>query len=125
MTNEVERVERRKHRRFEVPTGVFVSFRPHDGKLGEIIDISMGGLAFRYLATSEPSNGSYRLKIFLTESDFCLNDVMFETVSDFGTDQIPFTSVTMRRSGVQFSNMTSRQVSQLERFIDSHAEGEE
>jgi c-di-GMP-binding flagellar brake protein YcgR len=124
MRNGKERVERRKHRRFEVSTGVFVAFRPHDGKLGEIIDISMGGLAFRYLATTEPSNGSHKLKIFLTESDFCLNDVLFETVSDFGTDQIPFTSITMRRSGVQFSKMTPRQVSQLERFIDSHAEDE-
>ncbi len=124
MTNGKELVERREHRRFEVPIGVFVAFRPHDTRLGEIIDISMAGLAFRYLATKEPSNGSHKLKIFLTEGDFYLNDVFFETVTDFGTYQIPFTSITMRRSGVQFGELTHNQMSQLKHFIHNHATGQ-
>ncbi len=120
MTNRKEWGERRKHERFEVSKGVFVSFRPHDNRLGEIVDISMGGLAFRYLATRKPSNGSYRLKIFLAEGNSYLNDVLFETVTDFGTYQIPFTSITMRRSGVQFAELTHHQMSRLKHFIHHH-----
>jgi hypothetical protein len=120
MTNRKEWGDRRKHERFEVSMGVFVSFRPHDNRLGEIVDISMGGLAFRYLAAGEPLNGSYRLKIFLAEGDFYLNDVLFETVTDFGTYHIPFTSITMRRSGVQFAELTHHQMSQLKHFIHHH-----
>jgi hypothetical protein len=124
MTNGKEWVERRKHKRFEVPIGVFVAFRPHDTKLGEIVDISTGGLAFRYLATKEPSNGSCKLKIFPTEGDSYLNDVLFETITDFGTYEIPFTSITMRRSGVQFGELTHNQMSQLQHFIHNHTEGD-
>lgn len=124
MTNGKELVERREHRRFEVPIGVFVAFRPHDTRLGEIVDISTGGLAFRYLATKEPSNGSCKLKIFPTEGDSYLNDVLFETITDFGTYQIPFTSITMRRSGVQFGELTHNQMSQLKLFIHNHATGQ-
>jgi hypothetical protein len=102
---------------------MFVSFRPHDTRLGQIIDISMGGLAFRYVAMAEPSNGSDRLKIFPAEGDFYLNDVLFETVTDFGTYQIPFTSISMRRSGVQFGELTHDQMSQLEDFICNHTAG--
>lgn len=113
-------VERRKHERFKISIGVFVAFKPHDTRLGEIIDISMGGLAFRYLATKEPSNGSSKLRIFLTEGDSYVNEVLFETITDFGTYEIPFTSLTMRRSGVRFGNLTQEQMSQLKYFIHNH-----
>jgi hypothetical protein len=112
-----ERVERRIHKRFQVPIGVFVAFGPDHSSLGEIIDISMGGLSFRYLATEDPLIRSSTLDIFLTDRDFCLNDVPFETVSDFGTHQIPFVPVTMRRRGVQFGEMKNNQASGIEYFI--------
>jgi len=128
MTNRKELVERRKHKRFEIPTGMLVSVRPHGPNLGEVIDISKGGLAFRYYGGQEPSDGSNesdnRLKIFLEEGNFHLNDVPFRTVTDFGTYQVPFPSVTMRRSSVQFSSLTHHQISQLENFIENYAVGE-
>jgi hypothetical protein len=123
MTNGNELIERRKDKRFEAPAGLFVAFKPHDARLGEIIDISMGGLAFRYLATKKLSNGSYKLKIFLTEGDFYLHDLRFETVTDFGTFQIPHTSITMRRSGLQFGELTPDQRAQLKHFIHNHTAG--
>ena len=121
MTATHRRIERRKHRRFRVPVGVFVSFRPDNSRLGEIIDISLSGLSFRYLASGGPANGSRRLNIFLTEHGFCLDDLAFETVSDVGTYEIPFTPVTMRRSGVQFEALTEDQTSGLEYFIQHFA----
>jgi len=116
-----EGVERRKYNRFQVPVGVFLSFGPDDSRLGEIIDISMSGLAYRYLATEKEPNRARRLNIFLTEDDSYMNDVPFETVSDFRTSDIPLTSVTIRRSGVQFGELTHSQMYRLEHFIDNHA----
>jgi hypothetical protein len=69
------------------------------------------------LASGGPSNGSRRLNIFLTERGFCLDDLPFETVSDVGTYEIPFTPVTMRRSGVKFEELTENQISRLKYFI--------
>lgn len=113
-------VERRKYNRFRVPLGVFLSFSPDDSRLGEVIDISMNGLAYRYLATDEEPNRARRLNIFLTEDESYMNDVPFETVSDFRTWDIPFTPVTVRRSGVQFGELIHSQMSRLQYLIENH-----
>ena len=115
-----EGVERRKYNRFRVPLGMFLSFTPDDSRLGEVIDISMGGLAYRYLATGKELNRARRLNIFLTEHEFYMNDVVFETVSDFRTWHIRFTPVTVRRSGVQFGALTHSQLSGLQYLIENH-----
>jgi c-di-GMP-binding flagellar brake protein YcgR len=120
-----QEVERRRDGRFQVPDGVFVEVRrPSHSKLGEIINISMGGVAFRYLATKKPSNGSYKLDIFFDEGRFRLNDIFLQTVTDFKTHKIPYTSITMRRSSVQFKRLSHHQSSQLEHFIENYAVGE-
>jgi hypothetical protein len=118
-----EIVEKRQHKRFQVPKGTFVGLGPHDTKVGQIIDVGMGGLAFRYVGSEEPSNGE--LDIFLNERDFYLGRVPFRTVTDFEVSSRRDSSATaMRRSGVQFREMKSNQISQLEYFIQNHTLGE-
>lgn len=66
MTNSKELFERRKHKRFHVQDGAFAVLRPHYAELlGQIIDISRGGVSFRYIASEELSNGSFKLDILL------------------------------------------------------------
>ena len=43
-------IERRKHKRFTVRAGASVTFVPYFSKQGQIVDISEGGLAFRYIS---------------------------------------------------------------------------
>ena len=125
MTADKLKVERRRDPRFLVPRGVLVEVRrPNHSRLGEIIDISMGGVAFRYFATKEPSNGSYKLHIFLDEGSFRLNDILLETVTDFKTHNIPYTPITMRRGSVKFRRLSSEKSSRLEDFIKNYAIGE-
>ena len=49
MSNKKKLVDRRKHKRFRVPESAFVTLRAHDVRVAQIIDISRGGLAFRYV----------------------------------------------------------------------------
>ena len=114
-----EPVERRKHKRFEVPIGAFVVLGPHSTMVGRIIDISMGGLTFRHVDKEEPSGGLYELDVF-HENDFCLKHVPCENVSDLETYESPFGSFIIRESAVQFRDLTPRQMSQLEYFIHNH-----
>ncbi len=114
-----EPVERRKHKRFEVPIGAFVVLGPHSTMVGRIIDISMGGLTFRHVDKEEPSGGLHELDVF-HENDFCLKHVPCETVSDLETYESPFGSFIIRESAVQFRDLTPRQMSQLEHFIHNH-----
>jgi hypothetical protein len=123
MIPEKETVEQRRHKRFQVPKGAFVGLGPHDTKVGQIVDLSMGGLAFRYVGDAEPSNGE--LDIFLSERDFYVGRIPFKTVSDFEvTGRAGVSSIAMRRSGVQFRKLNRNQTSQLEHFIQKHTLGE-
>ena len=125
-------VERRKHKRYQVPAGSFVALGPHNTILGQIIDISMGGLAFRYMDSKKPTDGSH-IDIFLIERDFCLGKVPIKSVSDYEIDNtvvckivdgVPPSCRAMKRSSVQFGDLTHNQVSRLEHFIQNHTTGE-
>ena len=126
-----ERAEQRKHRRFEVSTGSFVSFGVHSAVLGKITDMGVGGLAFRYIGEAHP-RGSF-LDISLTEHNFYLISVRFKTVADFAIDDEVLHTVangnllhgrTLRRSSVQFQKLTRHQKAEIERFIQNYTIGE-
>jgi hypothetical protein len=127
-----EIVDQRKHKRYGVPTGSFVVLGSHGSIIGQIIDISLGGVAFRYMNSRQPRDESY-LDIFLTEGDLSLGKVPFKTISDCEipntvlykvVDPIPIGYKAMKRVSVQFAQLTSHQISRLENLIRSHTTGE-
>jgi len=122
MTKKKKTVERSKYKRYRVPKGVYVGVRPDYEKVGQIIDISMEGLAFSYLPTKKRSNRPSELDIFLSGDNFRLEKVPFETVSDFVLNEVPFSGI--RRCSVRFRDLTDSQRSQLDYFIQNHTLGE-
>ena len=126
MTSKNESVERRKHRRYQVPTGAFVGIGPESTKVGRISDLSIGGLAFSYVGTEEPSpsKGSY-LDLFFTDKDFYLGRLPFKTIFDYElVEKAPSSSETLRRCGVKFQKLTRHQKAEIERFIQNYTIGE-
>jgi hypothetical protein len=114
-------VERRKHKRFRMQNSAFVVFGSHAGELGWIIDISRGGLGFRYIAYGDRPNGSSELVIYSADKSFYLEKLPFRTVWDFEVaDQFPSSPMTMRRRGVQIGELTQEQIAQLPYFIKNH-----
>jgi hypothetical protein len=128
MARRKEMNERRKHTRFQVQNGALAVLTapsyPHSTeRLGQITDMGMGGLAFSYIASEEPSNGLVQLTIVLAGNSFHLPKIAFETISDFETNGVPLSSIKMRRCGVQFGDLTPNQMSKLEYFIRNHSIG--
>jgi len=135
MTADKQNVERRSHQRFQVPAGCFVSLGPDYTILGQIIDMSLGGVAFRHMGNTlclRPKDESY-LDILLTEGAFSLSKVPVEAISDYEisdvvsnrlVDPIPLSYKGMRRCGLQFGELTRNQKNQLEYFIENYAIGE-
>jgi CRISPR/Cas system-associated protein Cas10 (large subunit of type III CRISPR-Cas system) len=120
-----EHRERRKYQRFRAKDGALIELRSHRGKLGEIIDISKGGLSFRYIDIGDRPKGSFEVDIFLKETSFRLEKVPAKTVSDLKTTQyFPYSSTKTRRQGVQFGELTRDQISKLEHFIKNCTTGE-
>jgi hypothetical protein len=125
LMSRIEVVERRKHKRFLAEDGAYAAVRPQYDKIGQIIDISRGGLAFSYRVSDSQAHESFELDIFLIGDDFHLDKVPFKIVSD---QKIPESlcpgSLKMRRCAVQFGELTQKQLRQLEDFILSYTVGE-
>jgi hypothetical protein len=122
-------VERRRYKRFRVKEGIFAAFRPHWLRsiiVGEIIDISRGGLALHYIPGPKQSNRAYKLRILVADGSFCLSKIPSWTISDLEIEKrFSFGSMPARRSGVQFGELTPAQLSLLEYFILNYTMNEE
>ena len=116
---------RRNNTRFRVPEGTFAKVKGSANKVGQMIDISKGGLAFRYIDIGERPNRSFELDMIVKNNGFHLGNVPLITTSDLEADkEFAFSSIPMRRSGGQFGELMDSQISQLEYFIQNHTIGE-
>ena len=120
-----EVVEKRKHMRFRSKDHAYAAFRSHTIKTGQIVDISKGGLAIHYIADGDQINDSHELEIYFANNGFHMKEVPFNTISDFElTSEFRFSSIIMRRRGVQFGELNQFQVSQLGYLIQNYTVGE-
>jgi len=118
MSDEKKQDERRAHKRYQVKDCAIGT----QSKFGEIVDISIGGLAFTYIDRGEWKKESLELGILFGNDDLCLNEIPFKIISDCAIGA----GVSMlRRCGVQFGALTKAQISQLEYFIWVNTKGAE
>src|SRR5210317_1411939 len=110
--------ERRKHKRFGVKSG---TCKVND-KTADIIDISMGGMAFSYVDDGEWTDETFDRGMLLGEKDLCMEDVPFKVISDCAINS--GLTITTRR-GVQFGKLTEKQLAQLEYYIWTNTDAKE
>ncbi len=124
-------MERRKHKRFKVQKGVYVTLKVQKGVyvtlkdlyyiIGQLVDISKGGGAFLYVANGERINGRFNIDLFSGTDAINLRNMPFKTISDFSqNNEPPIAYGKVRRCGGQFDNLTQTQKSQLDYFIKSY-----
>lgn len=116
-------VERRKHKRFRVKPGavaVLTPRWPHSTPVGDILDISTGGLALRYVTDEVPSSKPCELTIVCVNPGFYLGRVSVNAVSDFEMARTTFASMVPRRLGFQFGDLTADQKLDLDYFIQTY-----
>ncbi len=116
-------VQRRQYVRFRVDGATIGVSRDRYTKMGQVVDISMGGLSFRYFdggLESAEFPQSAQMVILLAPKDFHLENIPFQTVLDFPVQP---TFLEMRQRCVQFVRLTSTQLVQLEYFIANLAGG--
>ena len=110
--------------RFQVPSdSAYAVLRRHwlrSSIMGNIVDISLDGLSFRYIAGKKCSYRSSDIDILLTDGSFCLNKVPVNTVSDFKIESETSFGLETRRRGVQFGNLTDNQRLDLRYFIQTY-----
>ena len=144
-----KKVERRKHKRFSANDGTFAVVRSSDAplhrikkmsmgeiacavyrskpaKVGQIINLSQGGLSFSYIDRNESSSNAFEMDIIAADNSFYLDKLTFKTIMDVETSEEPsFSPITVKRQGVQFVGLTFKQLSKLEHFLRHHTRDEE
>ena len=113
--------ENRKLERYRVRDGAMAVIGKNANVLGQIIDISCGGLSFRYMDNGMIEEEEDLLTILSTDQQFYLVNIPFQTVSDFALVDIPtFSSIIMRRRCVRFGNLDDDQVRRLDELVLRH-----
>ena len=126
MLTKAEISEYRRHRRLKAKKGAVAVLCGRYYKIGPVIDITWGGLAFRYTYDDEKNlESAYRLSIFFTGEDFYLRTVPVEIVYDIEENsETPITAPRMKRCGVKFGRLTECQRFLLKQFIRNYTFGE-
>ncbi len=121
MTNANHHVDRRKHGRFQAKDGSFAMLSLQLAALGQITNISSGGLAFCYVASRDRSRESSGLNILLSDGSFSLNKLPVKAVWDHPIPRnYSFGLITVRHCGMQFDGLTDDQESGLRYFLREH-----
>jgi len=104
----METDERRRHKRFKAWEGIVVSTPM---LLGTLVDISQGGLAFKYLDFRKPSAHSPQRLNLIHQGDYLLRDIPFRAVNDTPVheDQCFYGKVSLRRCGGEFGELNAEQ----------------
>jgi len=114
-------VERRKSKRYKAVEGAYAAISPHSHKLGQIIDVSMGGLAFKYIDTSNDDMENEALSeetIFLSSMGYYVGDLPFKTIADYEVTNAPsFSSMKVRKRHVQFTDLSFKQLFDLDYYL--------
>lgn len=117
--------ERRQQKRFKAAEGAFAALVDQESRLGQIKDISIRGLSFRYIDSNDKLENARELKIILGRKGLFMDKVPFKKISDFEIkSEFRFSRVKMRQIGLEFGNLTSEQRLKLNRFIQYHTVGE-
>ena len=113
--------ERRQQKRFKAQEGAFAALVDQESRLGQIKDISIRGLSFRYIDSNEKLDNADELKIILGSEGLYLDKVPFKKISDFEIEsEYSFSAVKMRQFGLEFGELTSAQRNRLDQFIKHH-----
>ncbi len=113
-------IERRKHKRYKAVEGAYAAISPNSHKLGQIIDISMGGLSFKYIDTQTDELDAMPLDetVFLSSMGYYVGDLPFKVVSDYEITNVPsFSSMRIRKRHLQFSDLSFKQLFDLDYYL--------
>jgi hypothetical protein len=124
MLHEKKKLERRQHKRYKAQDLIIAFQHEKSAKVAQIINISRGGLAVRYVDEGEWLGNTKEVNI-LKEIDLLMTDVPVSVIRDFRyTDEEHFTLALERQSCMEFGELSPTQQDRLDYLIMKHCWGE-
>lgn len=118
--------QKRTDKRYRVKDLTFVKLRSESEiEIGQLLDISKEGLAFRYFIDNKQSRSYYDLGLFLSGGGFSIDRIPFKAVSNIElANNSQFSTIILKRYGVQFEKLTPDQTNRLDHFLLNYTLGE-
>lgn len=111
--------EQRKHKRFDVKDGAYSVLGYQPTVMGQIINISMDGLAVTY--KGKRLKESNEVDLFISDAGFYIDQIPVKTISDHKlVGKFLFSSKTVWQRSLQFGDLTDDQKSQLKQFLQHY-----
>jgi len=117
-------MERRAHTRKRINEGGYALLRDSEThRLGQILDMCQGGLAFYYLPDQdEEIQSQVRLTLFFSGNGFFMEDIPVRVVYE---DRIPAKvlvgSLSMRKCAIEFRDLNEHQRLGIEEFLEKYS----
>ncbi len=124
--HEIPASNRRKEERMPVIESVYVVVDSHPQVMGQMVEISSGGLAFTFVdldAVSQKLKNSSRLRVDLFEGGrgYVIRDLPCRLVSKTNRSApSSFSSLTIKRIGLEFQGVSLPQQVQINSFLSKH-----
>lgn len=114
----------RRHDRYRVKDHVYVNLRSETGEeVGQLMDISRGGLSLQFLATDQNQRTYTDLGI-LASMDLATERIPFRTVSvEEVNNHIPMSVTRLIRYSLEFKELTPDQRAKIDFFIKNYTYG--
>ena len=115
--------ERRKDIRYIVKDNEFNIYNQGSKIAGKLIDISMGGLAYRYVPIEGKKRESNRYDIISAGSQhFYLLDIICKTIYDTSDPSVnqSSTDTERRRRGLQYGKLTENEQAKFELLLRNY-----
>ena len=118
MTDEEKTDERRTNRRFKVDEGAFAALSPDSSIMGQLDNISRGGLSFKYIVHEDQSAEMEATHVFVGINGFYLEKMPYKVVEDIQVENnSTLSSINMRRRRLEFVDLSLNQAAQLDYFL--------
>ncbi len=120
--------ERRRHVRYRVPNKFYAALGRDYTKVGKILNISLGGVAFEYISGPQQSPKASFVNLFMTDTPFHINGIPCKVVYDVamrmtGDNHRDLSGLTSRFCGVRFHSATESQKKRVKAFIRVYLQG--
>ena len=121
--------ERRNAKRLRAVDGALAALSPETGRVGQIQNISLNGLAFRYIADDSPKaelSRTVKLQLIFAGKGIWLDGLPVKWIADVDipTDS-SFSGIPVRQTSLQFIHLTESQKSRLKEYIHLFTEKDE
>ena len=124
MLQEKAELERRQHKRFKTQNLIIAVLRNTSAKVAQIVNISKGGMAVRYVDEGDWFGNAKEVNI-LKNTDFLMAEVPVNVIRDFRYhDDEHFTLAMERQSCVEFGELSPEQQDRLDYLIMKYCWGE-